>query len=42
MEVVKNNREEQASCEIPPKMGRCEKIPMVEYMMYKTQTTPQK
>ena len=40
MEVAKNNREKQASCEIPPKTGRCAKIPMVEYMLYKKQTTP--
>ena len=42
MEVAKNNWEEQASCKIPPKTGRCAKIPMVEYMLYKKQTTPPK
>ena len=40
MEVTKNNRSEQASCEIPPKMGICAKIPMVGYMVYKMPTAP--
>ena len=40
MEVAKNNRAEQASCEVPPKMGIGAKIPMVGYMVYKMQTAP--
>ena len=40
MEVAKNNWEGQASHEIPPKMDRCAKIPMVEYMLYKKQAAP--
>ena len=40
MEVARDNRAEQASCELSPESGICAKTPMVGYKVYTMPTDP--